>query len=356
MAAPSPFSLLGPAEFAHGWMFIGFLINAFLLGLMTAQVYIYYSTYKRDRPWIKIFVAVLYVADIFNTIVIFAYLYRSLITFFGDEPNLGKSDWLFAAEPASTGVIAMMVQLFFAWRAYSLTKSVINGCAIAALAITGGVSSIVTGFEVGRSATFVEFDAFRHTVILWLVASVVCDILITLTLVTFLEEKLFWVHPTLVSHRFLEQQKHKTGFQRSDLMIDRIIRVVVQTGLLTMIVATVDLIVYLVDPSGTHLMINYPLAKLYSNSLMSSLNSRKGWKFGDTSNTESEQVITGGTLKHRNIQIATMKASVIRWDTDARTTHPEVFVHVESHELRDVKATNDSLTYMDAKASTLGSE
>ncbi|CAA7265655.1 unnamed protein product [Cyclocybe aegerita] len=347
MGAPSPLSLLGPAEFAHGWMFIGFLINAFLLGLMTAQVYIYYSTYKRDRPWIKTFVAVLYAADIFNTVVIFAYLYRSLITFFGDEPNLGKSDWLFAAEPASTGVIAMMVQLFFAWRAYLLTKSLINGCTIAALAITGGVSSIVTGVEVGRSATFVEFDAFRHTVILWLVASVVCDIGITLTLVIFF---------------ILSRQKHKTGFQRSDLMIDRIIRVVVQTGLLTMVVATVDLIVYLVDPSGTHLMINYPLAKLYSNSLMSSLNSRKGWKFGDTTNTESEQVITGGNLKHRNIQISTMKASAMPWisnlptrDIDARTTHPEVFVHVESHELRDVKTTKD-LTYMDAKASTLGSE
>ncbi|CAA7265664.1 unnamed protein product [Cyclocybe aegerita] len=283
----------GPAEFAHGWMFIGFFINCLLMGMMTLQVYNYYVTYKKDKLWIKIFVAVLYFADLYNTMIIFAYLYRTLITFFGDVDNLIKTDWLFASEPASTGVIATAVQLFFAWRIQVLTKSLIKALVIASLAITAGVCSIITGYEVGRRETFASFASYKHIVIIWL-------------------------------------RKHKTGFQRSDMMIDRIIRVAVQTGLLTMIVATADLIVYLADPTGTHLMLNYPLSKLYSNSLMSSLNSRRGWKYDESANTDTDPVITTGNIKQHNIQITSMK------DTDART-HPEVFVHVESHELRDVK-------------------
>ncbi|KAJ3509657.1 hypothetical protein NLJ89_g5107 [Agrocybe chaxingu] len=322
----------GPAEFAHGWMFIGFFFNVLLLGMMTNQVYIYYSSYYRtDKPWIKIFVAGLYVAVIANTCFIFAYLYRSVITFFGDVENLGRSNWLFASEPATTGVIAMAVQSFFAWRVYALTSSIIATAILGALALATGVSAIITGWEVGRRATFVEFAAFKHTVILWLVASVVCDVGITAILVVYL---------------------HKTGFRRSDRMINQIIRVTMQTGLLTMIVATADLIVYLVDPSGTHLMINYSLAGLYSNSLMSSLNSRKGWKYDDSEHTESEAIGGNTTLtKQRNLQIASMKPNDI---IDART-HPEVYVHVESHELRDVGSTN-KVGFPDDKTRTLGSE
>ncbi|KAJ3506126.1 hypothetical protein NLJ89_g7039 [Agrocybe chaxingu] len=304
----------GPAEFAHGWMFVGFFINCLLMGMMTLQVYNYYVTYKKDKLWIKIFVAVLFLADVYNTMIIFWYLYRTLITFFGDVDNLIRTDWLFASEPASTGVIATAVQLFFAWRIQVLTKSLINALVIASLAITAGVCSIITGYEVGRRETFASFASYKHVVIIWLVTSVLCDIMITALLVFY----------------FPSQRKHKTGFQRSDMMIDRIIRVAVQTGLLTMIVATADLIVYLADPTGTHLMLNYPLSKLYSNSLMSSLNSRRGWKYDESANTDTDPVITTGNIKQHNIQITSMK------DTEART-HPEVFVHVESHELRDVK-------------------
>lgn len=36
------------------------------------------------------------------------------------------------------------------------------------------------------------------------------------------------------------------------------------------------------QPGGIHLVFNLPLAKLYTNSLMSSLNSRAGWKYGNS--------------------------------------------------------------------------
>ncbi|KAF8968897.1 hypothetical protein BDZ97DRAFT_1915610 [Flammula alnicola] len=46
-------SVKGPAEVAHRWMFIGFTVNALLLGVMTTQVYMYYAKYKKDKWWLK---------------------------------------------------------------------------------------------------------------------------------------------------------------------------------------------------------------------------------------------------------------------------------------------------------------
>jgi len=142
-------------------------------------------------------------------------------------------------------------------------------------------------------------------------------------------------------------------------MVDRIIRVSVQTGLITSMVAIVDLVVFLADPTGTHLMLNFPLCKLYSNSLISSLNSRGGWKYGDTSTLPPQEVRT--IPQERSGQVNNDMQS--GWDDDVayssrnpgtKAAHlfdsmrpgsrakPEVFVHVESHEMRDVTSMEKS--------------
>ncbi|KAF8957235.1 hypothetical protein BDZ97DRAFT_1670221 [Flammula alnicola] len=283
-------------------MFIGFTVNALLLGVMTTQVYMYYAKYKKDKWWLKAIVALLFLADTMNTVFDFIYLYRSLIIHFGKfAPYFNVPD------PAITGIIAASVQLFFAWRVLVLTKTWVYPIAIGSMGLAGGISGIVTAFEVVRTPKFVDFRNFKATVIVWLAAEACGDVLITIILVWYLF------------------RKHKTGFQRSDMIVDRIIRLTVQTGLITMIVASLDLLFFLIDPTGTHLLFNFPLCKLYSNSLMSSLNSRRGWKYGGTSSGESEgQIVSTGNIgkpRGANVNVKTV-------------LYPEVFVHVEQHELR----------------------
>ncbi|KAJ6488054.1 hypothetical protein C8R45DRAFT_264917 [Mycena sanguinolenta] len=58
------------------------------------------------------------------------------------------------------------------------------------------------------------------------------------------------------------------------MLVDRIIRITLQTGLTTAVCAIADLILFLADPVGLHLAFNFPLCKLYTNSLFSSLNAR----------------------------------------------------------------------------------
>ncbi|RXW16461.1 hypothetical protein EST38_g9389 [Candolleomyces aberdarensis] len=176
----------GPAEIAHGQMFIGFFINVLLCGIMITQVYLYAVTYKKDPKWIKAVVYLIFLADLMNTGFIFAYLYRSLIKFYGQAEVLNQADWIFATDPALTGIIACAVQLFFAWRIKILTKSWIFCGVIAAMAVAGGVAGIWTAYEVGRTPTFTEFQNFKATVIVWLAAEAFCDVMITGILVLYL--------------------------------------------------------------------------------------------------------------------------------------------------------------------------
>lgn len=315
------------AEVAHGPMLVGFTLNACLYGIMITQVYIYFTSSNKDRTWMKYFVVFLLVADTVNTVFDFLYLYKSLIINFGDSAFLAKADWLFATDPALTGIIACVVQLFFAWRIRVLTHNWLCVGLVFICAISGGVAGIVTAYETGTVPNFVDFRHFKAVVIIWLAAESVGDLLITSILVWYL-------------------RKHKTGFKSSDLMIDRIIRLTVQTGLITSLVATLDLIFFLHDPAGTHLIFNFPLCKLYTNSLMSSLNARAGWRFFSSSRDFAAMDSDGFAIGIRSPPIAASEMGFSQSSTSGLMkpldvfhsrgiSRPEIFIHVESHQLSD---------------------
>ncbi|KAF8164807.1 hypothetical protein B0H34DRAFT_670814 [Crassisporium funariophilum] len=149
------------------------------------------------------------------------YLYNTLILNFEDVTVLNMADWIFATEPATMATVST-----------------------------------------------------------WLASNMVGNLMISGILVWFLVCQPMLLHTPMTNYR-----QHKTGFKKSDQMVDRIIRVTMQTGLLTMIFAALDLIFFLANPGGLfiqiiisimHLLFNFPLSKLYTNSLLSSLNSRQG--------------------------------------------------------------------------------
>ncbi|KIM55390.1 hypothetical protein SCLCIDRAFT_30436 [Scleroderma citrinum Foug A] len=238
---------MNPAEIAHGPFLIGVAINILLYGIMVTQMYLYYSTYKSDHLWVKLFVAFLFLADTVNTLFDFVYIYQSLVNHF-----------VFATDPVMTGIISGSVQLFFAWRIYVLTKNWLVVLAVVLLSVAGFLGSVGATIGVRIVPVFVQFQKFEVIVIIWLAGEACADVIITTALV-------------------LHLRNQKSGFPPTDDVIDRVIRLTMQTGLLTSLWATTDLVLYLTLTSGLHLLFNVPLAKLYTNSLMSSLNARGGW-------------------------------------------------------------------------------
>ncbi|KAH6917760.1 hypothetical protein BKA70DRAFT_1553972 [Coprinopsis sp. MPI-PUGE-AT-0042] len=328
--------MANPAEIAHSYMLTGFIFNVLLLGIMITQVYIYYTTYKRDKVWMKFFVGYLFVADIVNTAFCYADLYKTLILRFGDVEKLFTADWVFATEAATTAIIGASVQLFFAWRTHMLTRrwkyiSRVIVSLIVLTALTSGVAGIMTAWNVSRYPNFSEFQKFRYTVSTWLGAAAVCDAMITATLVIAL-------------------RKQKTGFKRTDLIVDRIIKLTMNTGSLTMVVAVLDLIFFLQSTSGLHLLFNYPLSKLYTNSLMSTLNSRRTLVNGSVVETDED----GNSHSTASKIGGTGFTSTFRRDNDIvnlnRPPRAEVFIQVEEHELSDAKV--DNMNEVDERSSS----
>jgi hypothetical protein len=270
----------------------------------------------RDRTWMKVFVAFLYLADLMHSIFMVTYMYNDLITHFGDVLHLLTSNWVFATDPALTGIIGGSVQLFFAWRVKVLTGNIWLVSVIAACAIGNCLCAIGASIAGSIITNFLEFQKFKAVVTTWLVCAAVADVIITFSLVWHL-------------------RKHKRGFAATDDVIDRIIRLTVQTGMITAIWAVVNLIIYLIDTTALHLLFNITLSKLYTNSLMSSLNSRGGWQFSGSSQTGSK------APQH----------DMRRTDVVQLQSRPEVFVHVESHEMADPVLKSDGNVFNGSKDS-----
>lgn len=242
-------------DLSLGCMYIGVMLNVCLYGFSIVQAYIYYVHFKTDKPLMRYFVLFLVVADTANAIFDQVFMYQYLVSNFGNLTYAAKSNRSFAADPVTTGVIAFSTQLFFAWRVYKLMHSKIMPALISVGALVSLLSAIGTTIGVEIVLYFNEFHKFQVVVILWLGFAALTDVLITGSLVFTLN-------------------KSRTGFAATDDVITKLIRMTLQTGAFTTLFATIDLILFLASTSTLHLVFNLPLAKLYVNSLLSTLNAR----------------------------------------------------------------------------------
>ncbi|KAG9094729.1 hypothetical protein FRC07_011263 [Ceratobasidium sp. 392] len=157
-----------------------------------------------------------------------------------------------------TTMISSSTQGFFAWRIARLTGKNWLGYTIGLSAFIQLAAGL--GSTIGASIVvdFNRFQELKVAVITWLGLSAVTDVVITCILSWYLHT-------------------HRTGFSKTDDIITRLVRLTVQTGLITTVWAATDLILYLGLENNLHLFFQLPLCKLYTNSLMSTLNSRNGW-------------------------------------------------------------------------------
>lgn len=290
------------AEGFQGPFLIGLAINIFLHGLATTQVYLYFTGYKKDQLWLKTLIATLYLADTFNCIVSIYYIYGALVIHFGDEANLLRGNWAFAAGSASTGVVSVAVQLFFAWRAHVLTKNVFIVATIILCSLASLAGSLGTAISLATNPSIFRVPDLRVEVTMWLAGAVLADTIIAASLVWHLG-------------------RHRSFYPAVNNTINRILRMTVQTGVVTTIIAIIDLTCYLTNSMGNYAIFSLILSKLYTNCMLSTLNARKARKYVGS----SEDEVSHGRSNHPGVVVF-----------QSQRTQPEVFVQVESHQLTDM--------------------
>jgi len=246
-------------ELLFGPMLIGIFLNVLLYGALVVQMFIYYQTYTEDASWIRYFMLYLFLMETVNSVFDIAIIYEPLIVLFGSHRALINSPKFLPADAITTVAISTPVQIFMAWRIKVITGSLLLSSIICFLAVAsfgGGVSTTVI---VTLNPEFAKFSEFHPEVVTWLTSSALCDVFLTVYLVY-----------SLYSRR--------TGGAVDD-HINRVIRLTMQTGILTTIFALLDVFLFLFVPNGTLMFIwDFPLSKLYTNSLISTLNARAGWQ------------------------------------------------------------------------------
>jgi hypothetical protein len=174
----------------------------------------------------RAFVGLLFAADTVNTILDIIFLYRYIISNFGNLEYASRANAEFATDPILVSMIGFMTQLFFAWRVWKLSTArfgwIVPMC-IVSIGLASFLASVGTTVGVVIVRNFSEFHKFQVAVIIWLAGAATADAIITVSLIVTLH-------------------KARTGFTQTDDIISKLIRGTLQTGLLTASFAVIDLI------------------------------------------------------------------------------------------------------------------
>jgi hypothetical protein len=241
-----------------GAAFIGAMVAGFLLGVSCLQAYMYFST-QSDTAITKYLVGMVVLFDVVHQALISHTVYYYVVTNWGSEAVLATVVWSLLAEVLFNGFAAFCVQSFLTWRIWALSKKMwitsIVACLVLAefgCVITFGVIALI------RVRTFEDLAADLKGLSIAVNALAAAGDVLIASVLTFL------------------LQTSKTGFQRSDTMLNKLTLFAVNTGALTSLCAVASLISILAAPNTfIYISFFFCMGRLYTNSLLATLNARK---------------------------------------------------------------------------------
>ncbi|EIW57917.1 uncharacterized protein TRAVEDRAFT_65520 [Trametes versicolor FP-101664 SS1] len=229
-----------------------------MFGLTTHQTYRYYRLYPTDLLSLKILVFIILMLDVLHTISGIHICYFYLVTNFFNPGRLADGVWSIRLIILETGLIILCSHCFYARRLFFLSnRNWIPVATIASLLLVEIGFCIAAAIESFVQVSFAKF--IRYNYLLWtiLVVAVAIDVLAAGTLTYYL-------------------RKSRTGFRKTDSMVDILMVYAINTGLSTSILSVAALICALVMPDNlVYSAILLICSKMYSNSLLAVLNSRR---------------------------------------------------------------------------------
>ncbi|KAH9948160.1 hypothetical protein B0H21DRAFT_821173 [Amylocystis lapponica] len=241
-----------------GSILIGSMVAIFLSGTVTMQLFFYFTVYTRDPMKIRFIVLGVWFLDFLHTVFICVANYEYFIANWGNNAIHDYIPWALAVSIALTATVTFIVQCFFAYRVYTVSRqNLYITVPIATLATARIAFGVLTTIELIRLHSFSHYhERFGWTFITGLAMSSALDVLVTSSLCYYL-------------------RKSRTGFASMDAIIHILTFYTVQNGLLTCLVTISALICWVtlsnLVPFGIHLIIT----KLYANAALATLNARR---------------------------------------------------------------------------------
>ncbi|KAF8587693.1 hypothetical protein K439DRAFT_1337297 [Ramaria rubella] len=170
-----------------GALEIGIILSTVLYGILTLQAYRYTEGDSKDRIWIPIMVAGVWLLETVHTVFLWILLYDLTVTNYGKPETLDNIPWSFAMVFPLSAWLGSITQIFFAYRVRVLSGHTI----IPIIAWTGSILRCSFGTTAGglllRAKTIPQFFAkYQWLATTPFVLNVVVDVLNTCSLCFYL--------------------------------------------------------------------------------------------------------------------------------------------------------------------------
>ncbi|EIW74999.1 hypothetical protein CONPUDRAFT_85678 [Coniophora puteana RWD-64-598 SS2] len=251
-SAESVAGIVGPIE-------VGVQISNVLYGLSVIQTFVYFAHFGKD-PWpTRAVIVTMMGLETLHQGFIGVNLWDMTVLAFQNQFALDTISQASAAVVIISVLIIVIVEGFFCYRLWRLSKNPVIPLLCILLSLIGSISAIILAHQGLTDPCNASYHYKLQTtlIILMLAAHAICDVTITLGLVYYLV-------------RF-----SSFGMRKTNTRLHRLIVWSVETGMLTSIMATLSIIFFLIWQK------NYAwrgifgiLANVECNSLLAALNNR----------------------------------------------------------------------------------
>ncbi|KJA23713.1 hypothetical protein HYPSUDRAFT_39549 [Hypholoma sublateritium FD-334 SS-4] len=293
-------------------LLFGTLFNWALYGVLSIQTYIYYLHFPDDKIGNKILVYTCYIIEVVQTAMTSADLYFWFATGYGNVTHLGNVNISPVDTPVLCGIIAAIVQCFFAYRIFTLRRSYLWICVLiivtSVVQTVGALATAFRSFKLQEYARFHENVIFPQALDVWYIGDTICDILIAGTML--------WL---------LHTSQKQEGINHARQIFAKLVRLVVETNTLTASMALISFICYITLPKGNvFICTTLVMGKLYSNTLLMTFNNRIALR-----NMQKQHATIDGTGRIRQHTDVNITVDTFR----AFDTFPDPQLESESYEI-----------------------
>ncbi|KAI0331975.1 hypothetical protein GY45DRAFT_1369538 [Cubamyces sp. BRFM 1775] len=366
-SAPAAAGAALPAlDNTFGAMFLGTVFGQMLYGLTVYQTYKYFRLYAKDTLFHKVLVVTVLLLETFHSILCIHVCYYYVITNYFNPAALLKDIWSLRILTVITGAAIIISQSFYARRVYLIGRGFRFVVFLAIILMLG---------EAGKYPDITSFFTALLTQYYWPSSSIhawyVSHSLYTLdpwthpfplaaTIESFILPTLFdfrkfsWMvsatyglalgcDVVLTGTLIFVLLRSRTGFKTTDNIIEVLILYMVNTGLLTGIISIIAF-VFALTLSGNLIYVGFGIVgtKLYANSLLAVLNSRKSL---NNKVMEGFEVGTHALPQYsRSLSSGPRGTAVEQWEIPTRVTmpiRPPIDIRVESQTIHDQEGQRD---------------
>ncbi|KAE9386843.1 hypothetical protein BT96DRAFT_927938 [Gymnopus androsaceus JB14] len=257
-----------------GALVVSNYLSFLTMGIVLSITWTYFSKFPNDKWWFKALVTLCVSMCIGDTVATGIWTYDWAVANYANPTVLALTHWSFAVEAVLMATCGLSVQLFYAWRLWimSMRKNWILSAVIGCLSILGWCIMCWESYITVTHKLWSEISIVLPVAWIWLGGSVGADVLITSSMIYYLDL------------RFRNEFQRAQVSYRAPRRFRRLIVRTVECNLLSLFSQAIA--IGLADHNSIglyYLSTDMMLAKVYTFSLLVSLNCRHSDNGPDTS-------------------------------------------------------------------------